>query len=280
MNEPIHDDSPATEAETRAFLLARSKRTITPILKDFVQKPRGSTDRSGPLSTFVRNRDLRGLQAFLFLLSINSNGPGPDGWSTTLSIPVWARALDLTRDASEASAATAVSKVLTRLEQRKLIERDRRGRERKIRATLLREDGSGQPYTRPGSAGNSDRYLQLPHTYWLDDWFQKLDLPSTAMLLVALHEKPIFHLPTENMPNWYGWSAATAERGFTILERHGLISKATRFKKAPLSPSGLAKINEYTLTGPFNRSLLAVPKSPSARPRLRRIDGKHTKASV
>jgi hypothetical protein len=276
----MHDESPATEIETRAFLLARSKRTMTPILKGFVQKPRGTADRSGPLSSFVRNRDLRGLQAMLFLLSINSSGSGPDGWSTTLPIPVWARALDLTRGATEASAATAVSKVLSRLEQRKLIERSRRGRERKIRVTLLREDGSGQPYTRPGSAGNSDRYLQLPHTYWLDGWFQQLDLPATAMLLVALHEKPTFQLPTENMPSWYGWSADTAERGFALLEKHGLVSKATRFKKAPLSPSGLAKINEYTLTGPFSRSPLAAPKSPPARPRRRSVERTHKKASA
>jgi hypothetical protein len=77
MNLPAQEESPATEAETRAFLLARSKRTSTPILKGFVQKPRGATDRSGPLSTFVRNRDLRGLQAFLFMLSITSSGFGP-----------------------------------------------------------------------------------------------------------------------------------------------------------------------------------------------------------
>jgi hypothetical protein len=146
--------------------------------------------------------------------------------------------------------------------------------------TLLREDGSGQPYTRPGSAGNSDRYVQLPHTYWLDGWFQQLDLPATAMLLVALHEKPIFQLPTENMPTWYGWSADTAERGFAILEKHGLISKAARFKKAPLSPSGLAKINEYILTGPFNRSVPTGPKSPSARLHRRRVQVKHKRASV
>ena len=30
--------------------------------------------------------------------------------------------------------------------------------------TLLREDGSGQQYTRPGK-GNADRFLRLPHAF-------------------------------------------------------------------------------------------------------------------
>ena len=165
----------------------------------------------------MRNRDLRGLQAELLLLGITSSGDGQDGWTTTLPIAVWARAFGTTHYASAASAATAVSKVLSRLEKRRLIERDRRGRERKIRVTLLREDGSGQPYTRPGK-GNTDRFLRLSHRFWLDGWYEKVDLPATAMLLVALHEKLNFELPTERVPDWYGWSADTAERGLATLE--------------------------------------------------------------
>ena len=165
----------------------------------------------------MRNRDLRGLQAELLLLGITSSGDGQDGWTTTLPIAVWARAFVTTHYASAASAATAVSKVLSRSEKRRLIERDRRGRERKIRVTLLREDGSGQPYTRPGK-GNTDRFLRLSHRFWLDGWYEKVDLPATAMLLVALHEKLNFELPTERVPDWYGWSADTAERGLATLE--------------------------------------------------------------
>ncbi|MQA26174.1 MAG: hypothetical protein GEU94_12045 [Micromonosporaceae bacterium] len=222
------------------------------------------------LSAFVRNRDLRALRALLFIIAINSSGDGEDGWSTTLPIAVWARALDTTVAATPASAATAVSKVLTRLERRRLIHRDRRGRERKIRVALLREDGSGQPYTRPGK-GNSDRYLQLSNAFWTDGWYAKLDLPATAMLLVALHEKPTFELTTEHMPVWYGWSADTAERGFTRLEELGLLRKNPRLKKAPLSPTGLTKINEYTLIGPLAPpAVIAEPvekTKPTRRPR-------------
>jgi hypothetical protein len=277
VNEPNGDESPATEDETRAALLDRSKRNFAPVNKLFVQSPPGSTCRHGPLATFVRNRDLRGLHAYLVLLGITSSGDSQDGWSTTLPIGVWARAFGTTRGATLASAASAVSKILTRLEQRNLITRQRHGRERKIRVTLLREDGSRQPYTRPGK-GNSDRFLRFPHAFWRDGWHERLDLPATAMLLVALHEKNNFELPTERVPEWYGWSADTAERGLATLEQLGLLTHTTRLKKAPLSPSGLTKVNRYLLHEPFGHltvddifnddviGALVYPSPPKNRP--------------
>ena len=186
----------------------------------------------GPLATFVHNRDLRGLQAYLLLLGITSSGNSQDGERRADRVSGCAFA---PRGATPASGASAVSKVLTRLEQRHLITRRRHGRERKIRVTLLREDGSGQPYTRPGK-GNSDRFLRLPHAFWRDGWHQRLDLPATAMLLVALHEKNNFELPTERVPEWYGWSADTAERGLATLEQLGLLTHTTRLKKSPAQP--------------------------------------------
>lgn len=252
MNQIERDEPAATEDETRAALLDRSKRDFAPVNKLFVQAAPGSTSRPGPLATFVHNRDLRGLHAYLLLLAITSSGESQDGWSTTLPIGVWARAFGTTRDATPASAASAVSKVLTRLEQRNLIDRQRHGRERKIRITLLREDGSGQPYTRPGM-GNHDRFLRLPHAFWRDGWHERLDLPATAMLLVALHEKDNFELPAERVPEWYGWSADTAERGLATLKLQGLLTHITRLKKAPLSPTGLTRINRYLLHEPFGQ---------------------------
>lgn len=277
VNEHSGDEAAATEDETRAALLARSRREFTPINKLFVQAAPGSPSRPGPLSTFVRNRDLRGLRAYLLVLGITSSGDSQDGWSTTLPIGVWARAFGTTRDATPASAATAVSKLLTRLEQRHLIARERRGRERKIRVTLLREDSSGHAYTRPGK-GNTDRFLRLPHGFWRDGWYERLDLPATAMLLVALHEKYNFELPAERVPDWYGWSADTAERGLATLEQLGLLTHTTRLKKAPLSPTGLTKVNRYLLREPFSQlteedifdedviTALVYPSPPKKRP--------------
>ena len=90
LNEPNCDESPATESETRAALLDRSKRDFAPVNKLFVQAASASDCRHGPLATFVHNRDLRGLLAYLVLLGITCSGDSQDGWSTTLPIGVWA----------------------------------------------------------------------------------------------------------------------------------------------------------------------------------------------
>jgi hypothetical protein len=145
----------------------------------------------------------------------------------------------------------AVTKIFAKLEERGLILRGRRGRERKIRVTLLREDGSGQAYTRPDGKTLADRFLKLPNAYWTDGWCDKLTLPALAMLLVALSEKHGFELPTEKVPAWYGWSADTAERGLAELETHGLLGKSRYRRTEPLSPTGYSIVNTYYLQPPF-----------------------------
>ncbi len=62
-----------------------------------------------------------------------------------------------------------------------------------------------------------DRFFNLSHRFWTEDWHRQLDLPATAMLLVALCEPPGFELVTERVPDWYGWSGDTAERGLKTL---------------------------------------------------------------
>lgn len=248
------DEAAATEDETRAFLLERSLREAAPVPKMFVQNPDKSLPvRRAPLSVFVQNGDLRGLKAFLFLHAIISSGDGDNGWSSTLPLSVWARVFDTTKTAEARSASTAATKILTRLVERRLIKRDRVGRSRKVTVTLLRPDGSGAPYTRP-SVGNNDLYFNLSNAYWTDGWNHKLDLPATAMLLVALHERAGFQLVTERVPDWYGWSADTAERGLGTLANLGLIHVSKQYKKAPLSPTGLTLVNTYTLMGPFSQA--------------------------
>jgi hypothetical protein len=269
---------PATGDETRAALLERSRRKFAPIRKDFVQLPAGSPIRASMLSTFVNRRDRRALNAYLFILAITSSGDSADGWTTTLPLTVWARAFDTDQTATGASATAAVSKVLTRLEQRQLITRARRGRARHVQVGLLREDGSGQPYTRPG-AGNKERFLTLDNAYWTDGWYEELDLPAIAMLLVALHEKQGFRLPAENAPQWYGWSADTAERGFAQLVENDLLLKEQKLVKAPLSPSGLAQVNEYHLLPPFS-SRHPVPPAPAPSKRKRIIRRRSTSTAA
>ncbi len=256
MKDDDLDEDPATEAETRAALLTNAKRSFVPIRKAFVQVPRSlATDpnrRAGPLSDFVARKDRRGLDAHLIILAATSSGgESGDDWTTTHPIMVWARAFGTTRNAERASAATAVSKVLHRLEERRLIERSRSGRERKIKVRLLREDGSGQAYTRPAGNEAGERFLRLDHAYWEQDWQSRLTLPGLAMLLVALCEKQGFTLPTERMPAWYGWSPDTAERGFAELEDVGLLHKVKYRRKEPLSTNGYGMVNKYFLLPPF-----------------------------
>lgn len=254
------DEEDATPTETRAALLKRSKRSAAPIRKIFVQRPQGEAVRHSVLKTFVNNGDHRGLKAYLFLMAINSNGDDPDvGWSTTLALSTWARAFDTTIEVPS-SATTAVTKTLTRLLDRNLIERGRAGRARQVKVTILREDGSGQPYTHPAKeTGIEGRYLRLPYAFWTEGWHSKLSLAATAMLLVALAEKPVFSLATGRVPEWYGWSADTAERGFDELVEKGLLEKTQRRKKAPLSPTGSTTYNEYQLIGAFQQKPKAAP---------------------
>ncbi|GAA2500607.1 hypothetical protein [Terrabacter carboxydivorans] len=256
----LADEDPANEDETRTHLLVRAKRPFAPIYKGFVQNPdKKATNRAGPLAQFIRNGDLRGLRAFLFLHAIISSGEGDNGWSTTLPLAVWARVFDTTKAADRRSASTAATKVLSRLAGRHLIIRERGGRARAVTVTLLRPDGTGAAYTRPD--GTSDRFLKLSNRFWTDRWYDELDLPATAMLLVALHEKPGFELPTERMPEWYGFSADTAERGLKTLHDLGLLEVHKRVKKAPLSPTGATQVNIYTLAGPFEADERGVAPS-------------------
>lgn len=268
VNDALEDEAPATEDATRAHLLHRSNRTYAPLPSCFIQNPdQKLKDRSAPLGEFVKNGDLRGLRALLFLHAIISSGEGDNGWSTTLPLAVWARVFGTTKTASGRSSSTAATKVLTRLVDRKLIDRARTGRARTITVTLLRPDGSGLPYTR--ADGKVDKFIKLKNEFWTDGWFDKLDMPATAMLLVALHEKPGFELPTEHVPAWYGWSADTAERGLKTLVKEGLLEVHKRIKTAPLSPTGATEVNVYTLVG------VLTPERAKEKPSIKKAGSRH-----
>ncbi|NKR41616.1 hypothetical protein [Prescottella equi] len=257
------DDLPmVTNHETRMALLDRSNRAFAVVPKVFVQKPRPpraprDLDRSGLLSEFVTNGDLRGLRAFLLLCAFISSGDADDGWSATHPIRVWARAFDTTATAELRSASAAVSKVLTRLEHRKLITRNRQGRERKVKVTLLHPDGSSEPFRRKAKDGKMVPYLKLPNVYW-EKWYDTLKLPELTMLLVLLHGKPSgFSLAAEWYPQFYGWSADTAERGLKRLEELDLVTPSEQWTIEPLSPIGRTRKITYTLAGDFARSFHA-----------------------
>jgi hypothetical protein len=111
-------------------------------------------------------------------------------WNCRLASQVWVGALGLNDDAEIASARTAVSKTMRRLEDRKLIIRQRSSRLSDV--ILLKEDGSGDPYERPKSNRIDDRYFQLPHAYWLEGHYRSLRLPAKVMLLIACRCRTAF----------------------------------------------------------------------------------------
>ncbi|MBB5077506.1 hypothetical protein [Nonomuraea endophytica] len=243
-----------TGRETRDALLKRTIRSAVPLRKTFVQKEPGQEPRHGPLHVFVKNKDLRGLRAYLMVVAASS-GENDDGWTTSLDSLVWARLLDAHETATEQSARTAAWRALGRLEDRRLIRRARGRRVTDIQVTLLREDGSGDTYTRPGIA-DKDRYLQLPVAFWRRGWDAKLDLPAMAMLLTVAREKPWSTFPGSMMQRWYGWSEDTAQRGLTALREHRLLERREHYELRPLSPTGSSLMYQYRLA----RWLRPAPK--------------------
>ncbi len=121
--------------------------------------------------------------------------------------------------------------------------------------------------SRRQGANEADRFVRLNHPFWTQRWDQKLSLPALAMLLVALHSKPNFTLATEHVPDWYGWSADTAERGFHELDTHGLLKIRKRIYTDPISPTGVSSKNVYTLLAPFDAATVDRHATAAAKAR-------------
>ncbi|HVL81080.1 MAG TPA: hypothetical protein VM840_05750 [Actinomycetota bacterium] len=191
------------------------------------------------MAGIVRRRDDRALDLYLLVLAICSKEP----WDVTLPAAVWTRTLHLT------NAPSAVSKAWRRLEHAKLIRRERHGR--LTRVFLLREDGSGEPYTHPGADGRP--YFRVPFDFWLapQGWNRRMPLSAKAVLLVGLSLPDAFILPYDRAPDWYGVSADTAARGLRWLRKHDLLYVEKRLKPAPLSAQGYTEERRYTLMPPF-----------------------------
>lgn len=217
-----------------------------PVARSFLQEPRPGGG-PGPLAEFVRARRKRALDLYLLIHAIASAPP----YDVALPAGVWARAAGM--PSSRASAAQ-ISATLTWLESRRLIETSRAGRTRRI--VLLADDGSGRPYVHPARERGDNRvgYFKVPFHYWLDQWHTSLDLPATAVLLIALSLPDRFILPQHHGARWYGVSRDTVRRGLATLQAMGLLTYTVKQKKAPLAPSGITKDRIYTVTGPFAKN--------------------------
>jgi hypothetical protein len=198
------------------------------------------------LKEFVVNGDLRGLRAYLVIVAGTSQ-ENEDGWTTTLDSAVWARLMDIDQTATGPAARTGANKTLNRLEARKLVRCSRARGSTRIAVTLLREDGSGDPYTRPAGTSEPDRFLRLPPGFWTGGYDAKMDVPALAMLLAIAREKPWSRFPAKRMEQWYGWSEDTTLRGTRKLLDLRLIERREAYERTPLSPTGATLVYEYRL---------------------------------
>lgn len=225
--------------DTIAEIIQRSGRRSggVPIRRTFVQGGSQQAPVPGPLASFVKAHDERGLDLYLLVLALASHEP----WRAELASRVWGRALGL---GEGKSAMTTISRTFRRLEEHDLIDRSRSGR--RLSVALLREDGSREAYEAPNKP---DRWFRLSFAYWDRQlrWYEKLSLPAKAMLLVAESLKSPFYLPYEKSKEWYGISADTTAKGLTELKRCGLLTTRIERKTAPLAPAGFTTTTYYTL---------------------------------
>lgn len=228
-------------------LLTRSGRDFVPVRRAFAQD-RARGGGPGPLAAFVGGRRRRALDLYLLLRALASKEP----WDAELPGVVWARLLGLSRQTS----SSVVSRQWDWLEQQRLIEQRKVGRERRL--TVLREDGTGRRYQHPGKAADGHAaegdYFRLPHLYWdasMQDWS---DLPTKAVLIIALSLSDDFLLPLDRGPQWYGVSKDTLRTGLRGLTTRGFLRTRSFRKPAPLTAAGFTLERRHTLTGPFAQS--------------------------
>jgi hypothetical protein len=237
--------------ERLEVLLAETKRTTVSIRKTFVRTKQGADYKPGPLISFLTAHDERGLDAYLLAHAMASSSLTPP-WDCTMKSDVWVSALGLEDNAEPASAKTAVSKIMGRLEDRFLITRERANRISRV--TLLKEDGSREPYERPDKTKREDWWLQLPYAYWLERHYESLSLTAKVMLIIALDRPDRFSLPYEKAPKWYGVSSDSAETGLRALRDAGVIDVEKTWVKAGKSPTGWAERPLYSLQGSFSEA--------------------------
>jgi hypothetical protein len=237
--------APLERHERIELLLAQTHRRVVPIRWTFVRQGQGRETRPGPLIKFLTSHDDRGLEAYLLVHAMASAEP----WNCRLPSQAWVGALGLADTASLDSAKTAVSKIMRRLEERKLITRVRSKRLSDV--ILLKEDGSGDPFERP-LKGPEDWWLQLPHSYWLEGHYKTLRLPAKVLLLIALSLPDGFTLPYDQAPNWYGVSSDSAEEGLRELRATRLLAVERHWLKTPRSETGWTEQLMYTLQGSFS----------------------------
>lgn len=236
--------------------LGFTKRRVVPVRRVFLQTSLGTTAPDGTrrslLSEFAR--DTTTLDCYLWIAALASASASEDGtYRAEYPAATWAQLAGLAEHAELDAAKTRWSKAVTRLVALKLIERARKGGKNQASYLLLHEDGSGNTYTRPTTRGHGN-WFTIPHNYWLEGWDLKLSSPEKLMLLIALDQQDGFDISPERVPDWYGLSRNTAQRGYKGLVSNGILDAKTTWVAEPKSPTGWKKVVRYTTVGPWARA--------------------------
>lgn len=228
----------ATTEQTLEALIDPIRRGYVPIRSAFLQEYAGER-APGPLHLFVRERQRLALQLYLLLRCLALGGD----FDRRLPNGAWARALGLTSRNAEQS----ISRCWGWLRDHKLVRTERD--HRVLRAYVLDDAGTGEPYRRP-----QRRFFKLPMEYFRHGYHVTLDLPSSATLLIALYVGRgggWWELPAEYAPVRYGISADTLQRGFAGLQTLNLLERRYREKTDPLARYGRTQVAEFRLLGDF-----------------------------
>ncbi|HEY3546623.1 MAG TPA: hypothetical protein VGK17_11095 [Propionicimonas sp.] len=254
----------ATPESTRASIVLHTGGGYTRVRHSFVQKHEGK-NRGSTLGKLVKEKRRRALVLYLLLLTTHSDEPHPV-WAAN----VWLRALEVRDKPNVTWSRSTLSEAWSELVRLKLVTRQRE--HRRSRVTPLREDRKGA-YTRPNGSAPADYYLLLPGAFWTECWFDRLSLPALAVLLVLLKESgkdEEVHLTHAETARWYGFSEATAKKGYQELEAAGLVAFRDEWEKDDYAEFGRTRVRYYRLESPFSTPERTAARAEADKERRRR----------
>lgn len=239
------DEAAHTPEELLAEFLGDTKRPYAKMRKVGIQRPKNSATRPSMLPDLVRAG--KALDTWLTVLALEPVLSDSD----PIPLDVWVKLIG----AGVPISAAAVSRAFATLERLRLIERRVSGQHIVIRP--LKEDGSGDAYTRPGMRGEDQGpgFFTIPHAFWLEGYAARLRVPGKIALLIGLaetSENESWEVPITRAQEWYGISERTLERGYRELSREGLTVIHTQSVRSKRSATGLTTLYHRALIGTFS----------------------------
>jgi hypothetical protein len=209
----------------------------------------------------LRARDASTLDAYLLIHAMAS---ASSPYEASYFSNTWVRLMRFDLRAEPSAASSRWSKAMTRLQDLRLIERQRNGN--LMNYLLLDEAADGSPYERPKRLADG-RWFSIPHHYWLEGWDARLTTAEKVMLLIALDQPDGYQITYDRYKDWYGISRSTAQRGLTGLIRHGILAVRSDWHVSGRSPTGWVQIHSYTTIGAWAK--VARDEAMKKRPQRR-----------